>query len=100
MAPLLDQKPNVGVASVAAQGSNATINIQLSFRSWNPWSEFKFENLTRMLEKDLSQEYQSSRESTPLDQDLNSPVVHSQTHVSLLQVASLNLLCITEYIST
>ncbi len=72
MAPLLEvlTRPNVGVMNVAVPGPNTPYDIQFSFDSWHPWKEFNYEILSRMFEHQLNQEYEGSREQTPLEQDL------------------------------
>ncbi|KAI1122184.1 hypothetical protein F5Y10DRAFT_254571 [Nemania abortiva] len=64
-------QPNIQVdRSWLKPGSNTTVNTNISPTNWVPWSEFTYENLTRIFHKELSSKYTGPKgRDIPLPQD-------------------------------
>lgn len=86
MAPLLEvlTRPNVGVNSEAVHGGgNSIIVTDIVPETWRLWTEFNYATLTRIFRRELADNYQGSREQTPLDNDLR--VCNEETLEDLLR---------------
>ncbi|KAH6627772.1 hypothetical protein F5144DRAFT_283697 [Chaetomium tenue] len=73
MVKLLDAltTPNVGVDSaLIPPGQNTESNTRVTVSDWQPWADFNYDTLTRIFQRELSQEYRGEREPRPLYNDL------------------------------